>query len=138
LQQVGGAVGVALIGTLFFGQLSHNAYASFDAGATQLRSQLTAEHVPAAVQDAIVSGSRTCFYDRSTEKDSSVVPASCAQASQPGSSAIGTAIENSALNANERNFASAFRAGVIYELGLLTLVFILSFLLPKKFKMQEG
>jgi EmrB/QacA subfamily drug resistance transporter len=140
IQQIGGAVGVALVGVLFFGQIGHQAYASIDAQIPQLRAQLTEQHLPAVAQDQIVNGVRECFNDRSNEKDASVVPASCQTAENAPAPvpAIADAVTNAALDANASNFAKAFRYGVYYDLALLALVFVLSFLLPRKFKAQEG
>jgi hypothetical protein len=80
IQQVGGAIGVALVGVVFFGLLTSGA-ASEASGATgQLRSDLAAAHLPAPAAQAIADGFVACFVDRSAEKDSSVVPTSCKQA----------------------------------------------------------
>ena len=142
VQQVGAAIGIAIIGVIFFGQLNQGAYKSFDDVAPSLRKDLSALHVPASVQSQIVSQTRACFHDRSTEKDANVVPESCqqAQASAPAGAAsqkVSAAIAHSAKAANAHNFASGFRSAVIYVILLLIVVSGLSFLLPKKFKMQE-
>ncbi|MDB5184727.1 MAG: drug resistance transporter, EmrB/QacA subfamily [Candidatus Saccharibacteria bacterium] len=138
VQQVGAAIGIAIIGVIFFGQLNTGSLQSFSDAEPGLRSSLSAQHIPAGVQDEIVASTRTCFHDRSTEKDSSVVPASCKQAqSGPGSQAVSQAISRSAREANAHNFASAFRASIIYIILLLFVISALSFTLPKKFRMIE-
>jgi EmrB/QacA subfamily drug resistance transporter len=142
VQQVGGAIGIAIIGVIFFGQLSASSYQSFDNVSSDLRKQLSSLNVPAEAQNSIVDGTRTCFHDRSTEKDSTVVPESCKQAQASGTSdqanqAIGKAIGTSAREANAHNFASAFRAGVIYVILLLVVVSAMSLTLPKKFRIIE-
>jgi EmrB/QacA subfamily drug resistance transporter len=76
-QQVGGAIGVAVIGVIFFGQLSSGAPNSFAAIEPALRQNLSVQHVPLDAQNAIVAMTRNCYVDRSREKDASVVPKSC-------------------------------------------------------------
>jgi EmrB/QacA subfamily drug resistance transporter len=129
VQQVGGSIGVALIGLIFFGQISHASLTSFQAQEPHLRQQLTALHVPVVAQAAIVSGADTCFHDRSIEKDMTVVPKSCKQSGPD--KAVGQAIKNSALQANGASFTHAFRLSALFEIVLLAIVFSISFILPK-------
>jgi len=142
VQQVGAAIGVAIIGVIFFGQINHSAYKSFDDVSSGLRKDLTALHVPQQAQDSIIAKTRTCFHDRANEKDSNVVPESCKQAeaaapSDAASKKIGEAVQHSALQANATNFAHAFRAGVIYVILLLVVACGLSMTLPRKFRVVE-
>jgi EmrB/QacA subfamily drug resistance transporter len=142
VQQVGAAVGIAVIGVIFFGQLNHGAYKSFDDVAPQLRKDLTALHVPTQTQAGILSQTRACFHDRSNAKDENVVPESCKQAeaatpSDAASKKVGEAIRHSAVAANAKNFAHAFRASVIYVILLLVVACGLSMTLPRKFRVVE-
>ncbi|HSW98690.1 MAG TPA: MFS transporter [Candidatus Saccharimonadales bacterium] len=138
VQQVGGAVGVAVIGVIFFGQLGSNAARSFSAVEPALRTQLTAQHLPAAAQTQIVSGVKQCFIDRTHEKDSTVVPASCKQGAAMAqvSPKLGQEIQQAALTANARNFAHAFRWGISFGVALLALTFGLTFVLPKRIRAE--
>jgi len=65
VQQVAVRSAIALIGVVFFGQLSHNAASSFTTVESGLRTQLTTQHVSAIAQNNIVKGLKTCFIDRS-------------------------------------------------------------------------
>jgi EmrB/QacA subfamily drug resistance transporter len=139
VQQVGGAVGVAIIGVIFFGQLNHGAYSSFDNVTPALKHNLTVMHIPAEIQGQIVDQTRACFHDRSTEKDSNIVPESCKQAESGSSDTaaskqIEAAVTKSARQANAINFAHAFRASVVYVILLLVLVCGLSLTLPRKLR----
>ena len=138
VQQVGGAIGVALIGVIFFGQLSHNAPASFASTEAGLRQTLTAQHVPKGAQDQVVLATENCFVDRSREKDSTVVPNSCinAQGSHGSSQINANVFQEVAAQANATNFNKAFRWAMIYSLGLLLLTLALSFALPRRFRAQ--
>jgi EmrB/QacA subfamily drug resistance transporter len=138
VSQVGSAIGIALIGVVFFGQISHGAASSFDTTAPQLRSQLTSYNLPVEAQDAIVSSTKQCYVDRSIEKDNTVVPASCKQsAGTPGTDArIGKAIAGTAMTANDTNFNKAFKHAIIFETVVLAAVLALSFLLPKHFRTE--
>lgn len=142
VQQVGAAIGIAIIGVIFFGQLTHGAYKSFDDTTPQLRKELSSLHLPAAAQQSIIDQTRACYHDRATEKDANVVPESCKQAegSAPNSAVgqqISAVASKSAVVANAHNFASAFRSSVIYTLLLLIVGCVLSMTLPRKFRMSE-
>lgn len=139
VQQVGGAVGIAIIGVVFFGQLTSGAATHFDSVEPQIRQNLISKGVtnPQA-QDIVISGAKTCFVDRAHEKDSTIIPASCGQPMTPAEKAaldqdVYKIITDGALQANTVNFQYAFRAAVIYEVSFVLLAFALSFLLPKKF-----
>lgn len=144
VQQVGSAIGVAVIGVIFFGQLNNGALQSFDDATPQLSQSLSSLHVPDQAQAAIIAQSRACYHDRATEKDANVVPDSCKQmqSGAPSGAAnqqVGSAVLSAVKDANARNFATAFRWAAVYVIGLLFVVCSLSFLLPRKFKMsQEG
>lgn len=136
VQQVGGVVGVAIVGVIFFGQLSLRAPASFNSVEPSLQSSLSVSQLPASAQQQIIGGAKNCFIDISREKDSSVVPAICR--TPTGSSSlprtIGKAISTTAAKANAKNFSNAFRWSIIYTLGVLAFTFGITFLLPPKFK----
>ncbi len=136
VQQVGGVIGVAVVGVIFFGQLSHAAPASFNYIEPSLHSSLVADHLPATTDSAIIASVKNCFVDRSREKDSSVVPASCKMPSETTASgkAISNSITGSIAKANARNFVQAFRWSIIYTLGILAITCVITFLLPAKFK----
>jgi MFS family permease len=137
VQQVGGAIGVALIGVIFFGQLSQAAPTSFNSIESNLRSTFNAERVPAPAQTYIVNHVKECFVDRSREKDSSIVPKSChLDISGPASSTVAESISANTVQANGANFTNAFRWSIIYAIGLLVITFGMTFLLPKKFKAE--
>jgi EmrB/QacA subfamily drug resistance transporter len=136
VQQAGAAIGVALIGVVFFGQLSHAAPRSFVSVESQIRTSLVAEHIPASAQGAIIGGVKKCFVDRSREQDSNAVPQSCTQATKhAGNNAqLSATITKVSLEANTNNFTNAFRWSIIYTLGLLLVTAACSFLLPARFK----
>lgn len=143
VQQLGSAIGVAIIGVFFFGQLTSHASASFDSASPQIREQLSAAAIPKPVQDSIIDGAKQCFVDRNDQKDMSVIPESCKKLELPTNlknltpeqqivqKNIGDTITASVKQANTDNFISAFRVGLFYEATLIGLTFLLSFLLPR-------
>jgi EmrB/QacA subfamily drug resistance transporter len=134
VQQVGGAIGVAVIGIVFFGQLSHAAPASFSSVEPNIRSSLSQNHIPAVEQAAIIKQSKECFVDRSTEKDTSITPASCKRTSPESNKTIGEIIGKQSQTANAVNFDNAFKWSMVFALVLLLVSFIISFQLPARFK----
>ncbi len=138
MQQVGGAIGVAVVGVIFFGQISSAAPHSFATVEPQLQHVLSTAHVPAATQTDIINGVKNCFVDQSRAKDASVTPESCKQMTT-GSVAdqqLGQQLKTVALKANAANFDVAFRWAIVYAVGLLALTCSLSFALPSKFRAE--
>jgi len=138
VQQVGGAIGVAMIGVVFFGQLSHASTTSFRSQIPALRQQLSAQHVPLDVQAQIIAGSERCFVDYSSAKDASQAPASCRSLTSVkyGSTQLTDSVMKAVSNARADNFAHAFRAGMYFAYVMLAAVIGLAFLLPKHIKVS--
>lgn len=136
VQQVGGSIGVALVGVIFFGQLSHAAPASFNRVSPHLSSSLIAQHIPSPAQVQIISGSKACFVDRTREQDTSVVPASCQApaGTLTQNPAVTRSVVATTLEANAVNFNNAFKWSIVYTTFLLGLTFLLTFFLPVRVK----
>lgn len=163
VQQLGGAVGTALIGVFFFGQLVTSAPASFASVEPSIRSSLADAHLPKAAEDEILKGAKTCYVDTNKAKDAGETPESCKKLQQPAAAPsaemlahmtpeqisqmkatqekTGKIIEKSITDgvkkANAANFTEAFRAAVLFELGILAAVFLLSFALPRYIRPSE-
>jgi EmrB/QacA subfamily drug resistance transporter len=139
VQQVGGAIGIAIIGVVFFGQLSSGSATHFDAVEPQIRSELASLQLPPQTQTVIVSGAKSCFVDRAQEKDSTVIPKSCKTLSSnpQASTKIVDIVTNGVKKANTINFQYALRWAIISEVGFVLLTIALTFLLPKKFDHDE-
>lgn len=139
VQQIGGALGVAIIGVLFFGQLTSGAVSAFDKATPQLRQELTTLQVPAETQDQIIAGASTCFEDLNHQKDHAAMPESCQQlqSAVPDTEtgqAVQTAVLAASQDANATNFGNAYKWGTVFVLGTLAIAFALSFTLPRHFK----
>ena len=135
--QLGGAIGVALIGVVFFGLLGTEASASAEQVSVQIRQELAAEGVPAEAREQILGGFVRCFEDRMSAEDPSAVPPGCRQAKQasgPPSDAdvaIRQVIEKAAAEARARSFSGTIERTLPFEVGVFLLSFLLMFLLPK-------
>ena len=128
-QQVGGAVGVALVGIVFFGVLSSSAASAARDQAPALRTQLAAAGLPTAAVGPAIDGFEQCFVDRSASTDPSAQPPSCqALAGRGGSAGAGAAFSNASTSALSSTFSQAIRWGLAYEV----LVFLLAALLVRR------
>jgi EmrB/QacA subfamily drug resistance transporter len=140
--QIGGAIGVAVIGVIFFGLIASQSTASVDSVRAELVADLSAAGLPSFAQPAIVASFETCFHDRATAKDFSALPESCkpGQAAQAAfaatqpvmAQAVGTAIAKHAKEANQRNFTRSITRTLLWEIGALVLIFFLTLLLPRR------
>jgi EmrB/QacA subfamily drug resistance transporter len=132
VQQVGGAVGVAVIGVVFFGLLGGQAAGVADDLTPSLRSELQAAGLPPAATQQVAAGFRTCFEDRANAKDPSAVPASCAraQAQGQGQDRVGQAVAATAETARRQSFSEAFERTLLFEVAVFLACFLLVFVLP--------
>lgn len=147
VQQLGSALGAAVLGTIFFGLLGGHVAAAADDGAPALRRDLAAASVPAAQQDRIADGLRDCGHDRATAKDPVAVPASCHRlqddvratvAALPQSApAVQKAVAEAGEHSAKTGFSDAMKLTLWVEVGLLGLTFLAAFLLPMHPRPEE-
>jgi EmrB/QacA subfamily drug resistance transporter len=132
VQQLGGAVGVALIGVIFFGLLGSHATTVGADLAPRLQGELARAGVPAPVDRQVVAGFETCFADRSSAKDPSAVPASCQRAQAQGGSQpqVGRVVASVADSARRQNFSDVLERTLLFEVAVFLSCFLLVFLLP--------
>jgi EmrB/QacA subfamily drug resistance transporter len=132
VQQIGGAVGVAVIGVVFFGLLGSQAAGVADDVLPGLRADLQGAGLPPAATQQVAAGFRTCFEDRANAKDPSAVPASCAQAQSQaqGQDGVGRVVAATADTARRQNFSEAFQRTLLFEVAVYLACFLLVFLLP--------
>ncbi|MFD5175387.1 MFS transporter [Nocardia sp. NPDC058379] len=137
-QQLGTALGVALVGVLFFTVLDHDSDRGVAAVTPQIRAELAADGVPVSVQDQIVAGFGACVGDRSAQADPTVVPDSCLPPTNlPGGEEVSRLLADAGAEANAVNFAETFRYTLYYGMGILLLVCLGFFALPKEAKLEQ-
>lgn len=127
-QQLGNAIGVAVVGVVFFGLLGSQAPQSVAQIAPQMQMALQSMGLPASAQGQILEGFSTCFQDRMAERDPSVVPVSCqAQRVEPQ---LSKAVEPIIRQAVQINFSQSLRKTLWLPVGLYLACLALIFLLP--------
>ncbi|MGW4773795.1 MFS transporter [Nocardia sp. NPDC004278] len=129
-QQLGTALGVALVGVVFFGQLDHDSARGVEAVTPQVRSELTTIGVPEPAQAEIVTNFLACVRDRSAEVDPTEIPASC-RSSDAGNYAVTQVLTDAGERANAVNFANTFEYTLWFGIGLLAVMFLGFLALPK-------
>jgi EmrB/QacA subfamily drug resistance transporter len=140
--QIGGAIGVAAIGVIFFGLIGSLATMSVDSVRDQFRADLTTAGAPPMGLHSITNMFEACFTDRANAKDFSVLPQSCQDAidamkqqgeKQPAlAQQVNTLAQHYGAIANQRNFTSSITRTLTWEIGALVVIFFLSFLLPPR------
>jgi EmrB/QacA subfamily drug resistance transporter len=146
IQQLGGAFGVALLGTVFFGLLGGGIATAVDHRADGLRAQLSAAHVAPAAQDRVIADLRACASDRATAKDPAATVPSCARLERDTRSAVTSpqaaaripgALEATASSAFRGGFGSVMKTVLWIVDGMLAVTFLLAFLLPRHARPEE-
>ncbi len=146
-QQIGGAIGVAVVGVIFFGLLGSQAQVSVESVQSQLSADLTEIGVPGSQLPKVTANFEKCFVDRANAKDFSAVPESCQsgeealkrnESADPQSiAAIRAALQARGLEANKHNFTRTMERTLLWQIGALVVIFFLSFGLPAKPRTRE-
>ncbi len=132
VQQIAGAIGVAVIGILFFGLLAGGA----DSVAARATPAVQA-HLGSAIPDTAVADTvtdfRACVHDRAAARDPAVAPASCARPDlAPAEPVARTALADDVNTAMANIYTNAFTTALACIVGALAVAFGVIFLLPTK------
>lgn len=147
-QQIGAAIGIAVVGVLFFGFLGTNSTAASSSVHNSLRADLSAAGVPAPAQQPIISSFDQCFSDRTHAKDLSAIPASCRAAqSAVASTSLPPAVAQRIVHATtevalpearKADFSSTLRDTLWWHVGAFLLTLLLVVRLPRVKLPQDG
>lgn len=120
-QQIGGALGVAVIGIIFFGLLSsHAPHAAREAG----------QRLPEGVPAATVAHFEQCFTLQSRSPDPSLTPEGC-EVPDGTPKAVVASFTAAADHGRRVDFLYSFERTLIYEVGVFLLAALLIGFLPK-------
>jgi EmrB/QacA subfamily drug resistance transporter len=149
MQQVGGAIGVAVVGALFFGFLGANADRASGDETAGLESALSVSQLPPQAVPPMVEGFRTCFHDRAAQQDIRATPVSCRQARQLSEQVLASrpeqvriGVERAMQAADEgalaRDFTRSAEQATLLEAAVFTLAFLLVLGLPRRAAARPG
>jgi EmrB/QacA subfamily drug resistance transporter len=137
-QQLGTALGVALVGVVFFGQLDHDSARGVTEVTPQVRAELTTMGLPEAAQDEILANFLACVRDRSDDVDPTIVPDSCRTGSGSGNYGVTQALTRAGEEANAVNFAHTFDYTLWYGIAILALMCLGFLALPKDARLEHN
>ncbi len=142
-QQVAGALGVAIVGVVYFGLLGTYAPTVSAQRSPAFQQQLTTAGATASITSAIDTGFSYCFDDTAAANDPSASPNSCVALQQtllppPKASPellkayanIHDVISKETTTRLADNFTYAFKYSLIYNVTVWSLTFGLVFFLP--------
>jgi EmrB/QacA subfamily drug resistance transporter len=131
-QQLGGAIGVAVVGVVFFGLLSSRATPAIAAVTPQLQAQLAANNVPPAQANAAVATFTRCFKAQAASSDPSQPIPGCPTASTtPTANPVTNAFSSAAHQALGNDFVTSVERVLFFNVGFWALTGLLSMLLPR-------
>lgn len=139
-QQVGMALGVALVGVVFFALLDNNSGRAVDTVTPELRHHLSAAGIPAQGHDDIVNRFRACIRDRSASSEPTVIPESCRTPPGPSDAAseqLQQILNAAGLHANAHNFITSFALTLWYGIAILAAVFAGVIALPTRIHLAK-
>jgi EmrB/QacA subfamily drug resistance transporter len=129
-QQIGGAMGVAVVGVIFFGLIGGRADTAAASVVPQLRADLVAAQMPASAIDSAVRRFEVCFHDRANESDPAVTPPSCQGLQGSTSGPVAAAFQRAASDALGRDFQESLERSLLYPVGVYAASFLLVFAIP--------
>jgi EmrB/QacA subfamily drug resistance transporter len=143
-QQLGGTLGVAVLGTLFFALLGGQAHSAADDGAPGLRTQLLAVKATAATADRILGDLRACAHDLAVATNPDTPLSSCgrldaaAQALPPPVvDSARRAVAATGMQIRQDAFAGAMERVGWAVVAMLLVVAVAAFLLPRRAREPE-
>ncbi|HEU5161270.1 MAG TPA: MFS transporter [Streptosporangiaceae bacterium] len=137
IQQVGLALGVALVGVVFFGLLAGGSGRGVDAVTPGVRDRLAAVGVPPAGQEQILAGFRACVHDRSAATDPTVPPPSCRRVGAAAPAQVERVLADAGARANAHNFSRTLGDTLWYAIAILVVVFLGLFALPRRVRLAD-
>ncbi len=131
-QQLGGAIGVAVVGVVFFGLLSSQATTAIATVTPQLQSQLAAAGLPPSQAQASIATFTRCFKAQAASSDpTQPIPGCPAASTAPTTNPVTNAFEHAASVALGRTFVSSVERILFFNVGFWALTGILSMFLPR-------
>ena len=131
-QQLGGAIGVAVVGVVFFSLLSSRATTAVATVTPQLQTQLAAANVPSGQADAAIAKFTTCFKEQASSSDPTAPIPNCpTTSSTPSSDPVSNAFASAARLALGRDFVTSVERILFFNVGFWALTGLLSLLLPQ-------
>jgi len=131
-QQLGGAIGVAVVGVVFFGLLSSRAPVAVATVTPQLQAQLAADHVPPAQAGAAIATFTRCFKAQAASSDpSQPIPNCPTVGTTSASDPVASAFSSAAREALGRDFVTSVERVLFFNVGFWALTGVLSMFLPR-------
>lgn len=134
-QQLGGSVGLAAVGVLFFTFIGTQGPSAADRVSPELSQELTSLGVPAAARPGVLTTFKDCSDRRLSSADPSAVPLGCSAANAaPGSpqAQIGAALASAGKQVGGESFLQSQRRILWLFAGMLVVVMGLSLALPRR------
>ena len=129
-QQIGGALGVALVGLVLFGLLGGHAGDAARQQRAHLGRALVTAGLPTGAAQPALARFEGCFVTRAKAPDPSTTPTGCATPTN-GPPAVGAAFAAAGRQANKENFLYAFERTLLFEVLVFGAACLLVQLLPK-------
>ena len=138
-QQLGGAVGVAVVGVVFFSLLNSQANTVATGVTSQLSSQLSAAGQPPQQVNAEVAQFTQCFDKRAASSDPTQPVPGCPLSASGANSTnpVTRAFASAAKLAVARDYVTTIQATLFINVGLWSATAILATLLPRR-KAEAG
>jgi EmrB/QacA subfamily drug resistance transporter len=130
-QQLGGAMGVAVVGVVFFGLLTGGAAPAASAVTPALRVQLTEAHLSAGTVNGAVATFTRCFEAEASSSNPQQTAPGCPSVAGTTSNPTTAAFSGAASSALAKDFVGAVEVLLFFNIGFWVLTALLSLALPR-------
>jgi EmrB/QacA subfamily drug resistance transporter len=141
VQQLGGSLGIAILGTVFFSAVGGAVVERVDEAAPDLRSRLISAGMSTPDAIAAVEDLKVCGHDRATAEDISEEPASCLalqDALTDVPQEVVASFAAASQDAGRKGFGDVIMLALVVEGALALAAFQLTYLLPRRARPQEA
>jgi hypothetical protein len=129
-QQLGGAIGVAIVGVVFFSLVSGTAHRSVADVTPALRARLAGWHLAAPAVASAVTAFGRCFDRQASSSDPTRTAPGCPPAGDVPATPVSAALDQAGLSAVGHDFASATERVLFFQVGFWALTGLLAIFLP--------
>lgn len=137
-QQLGGAVGVAVVGVLFFNTLGSRADTVLPPVTTQLRVDLVRAGLPPPAADVAVAQFASCFSQRARASDPTATIPGCPTTAADSRSPVTRAFGVAAASALARDFVTTLERTLFFNVALWVATILLALGLPRPRRVGDG
>jgi EmrB/QacA subfamily drug resistance transporter len=137
VQQFGGTLGIAIVATLFFSMIGHQAPHDANVAGRSLSHTLTSQSIAATQAQSVQDNFVNCMVQQSTARDPSAASDECNRLTESIATSdkpelVGAAVNNSSDHAIESIFTDAMKHTLWLPIAMIIIAIVSAMFLPRR------